>query len=120
VALALGGDKVTEAQAVLQELADKYGATPALLNGMAACAMRAGKWAEAERMLLDSAERMGGTGRDPAVLADLAVCAAHTRKPPEVIARYITQLRALAPAHPWLTRLNEFEATFDVTASKMK
>ena len=132
--LAQGGERIADALATLTDLADKYGATPALLSAQAVCAMRTGSWAEAERLLLE-----------PEVLVNLAVCALHTGKPREVVTRYITfvvaiafsssfllsllvalmfvcvlddrQLRAMEPNHPWLAAAADFEKRFDALAA---
>lgn len=85
--LAQGGERIADALATLTDLADKYGATPALLSAQAVCAMRTGNWAEAERLLLQASERATA---EPEVLVNLAVCALHTGKPREVVTRYIT------------------------------
>ena len=85
--LAQGGERIADALATLTDLADKYGATPALLSAQAVCAMRTGDWPEAERLLLQASERATA---EPEVLANLSVCALHTGKTREVVNRYIT------------------------------
>ena len=142
--LAQGGERIADALATLTDLADKYGATPALLSAQAVCAMRTGSWAEAERLLLQASERATA---EPEVLVNLAVCALHTGKPREVVTRYITfvvaiafsssfllsllvalmfvfvfvlddrQLRAMEPNHPWLAAAADFEKRFDALAA---
>jgi len=118
VALAMGGnDKINEARAIFQELAEKHGVTPLLLQGMAVCAMRLGRWSEAEKLLMDASEK--GAARDPELLVNLIVCSLHSKKPADIVNRYVAQLRAAAPAHPWLKQLKDFEAAFETAATKI-
>ena len=85
--LASGGERINDALAILNDLSDKYGATPALLSAQAVCSMRAGNFIEAEKQLLQASER---AITEPEVFINLAVCALHTGKPKEVVERYIT------------------------------
>jgi hypothetical protein len=43
----------------------------------------------------------------------------HLRKPPEVIARYVSQLRSVAPSHPWIAKYGDLEQSFDRCAAQM-
>jgi len=113
--LAQGGERINDALAILTDLVDKYGATPALLSAQAVCSMRAGNFVEAEKQLLQASER---AITEPEVFVNLAVCALHTGKPKEVVDRYITQLRAMEPNHPWLKAKEDFEKRFDDVASR--
>jgi len=108
--LAQGGERIGDALAILNDLSDKYGATPAVLSAQAVCSMRTGNFVEAEKLLLQASER---AITEPEVFVNLAVCALHTGKPKEVVDRYITQLRAMEPNHPWLASKAEFEKRFD-------
>jgi len=112
--LAQGGERIGDALAILNDLTDKYGSTPALLSAQAVCNMRTGNWVEAEKQLLQASER---AITEPEVFVNLAVCALHTGKPKEVVERYITQLRAMEPNHPWLAARADFEKRFDDIAS---
>lgn len=58
VHLALGGDKVPEAQFTFQELISRHGSSVMLLNGLAATHMAQCHYAEAERVLLDALEKV--------------------------------------------------------------
>jgi len=113
--LAQGGERINDALAIVTDLIDKYGATPALLSTQAVCSMRVGNWIEAEKQLLQASER---AITEPEVFVNLAVCALHTGKPKEVVERYITQLRAMEPNHPWLAAKADFEKRFDEIASR--
>ena len=80
--LAQGGERIGDALAILNDLTDKYGSTPALLSAQAVCNMRTGNWVEAEKQLLQASER---AITEPEVFVNLAVCALHTGKPKEVV-----------------------------------
>jgi len=112
--LAQGGERIGDALAILNDLSDKYGPTPAILSAQAVCSMRTGNFVEAEKLLLQASERAIS---EPEVFVNLAVCALHTGKPKEVVERYITQLRAMEPNHPWLAAKADFEKRFDDVAS---
>lgn len=109
VFLSLGGDKIGEAQGIYQELSDKFGSTSTLLTGLAVCSMRFEAWSEAERYLMEALEKDSGNAD---ILVNIIVCAVHTRKGQDLIDRYITQLKTVAPQHPWLRNLTKFEETF--------
>ena len=55
---------------------------------------------------------------DSDTLANMIVCMQHLDKPPEQMARYTNQLRAVAPSHPWVVRYNELDASFDRCAAQ--
>jgi len=115
VYIAMGADKLSDAEAILRDLADKFGTTPALLSAQAVCLMKTGEWHAAETLLLQASEK---SSTEPEILINLAVCALHTGKPSEVVNRYVTQLRSLEPKHPWLEALQDFETRFDAAASQ--
>ncbi|GMF64826.1 unnamed protein product [Phytophthora lilii] len=93
---AQGGDKADEATLHFQELADRFGATPLLLNGAAAAFMALRNFAEAERLLLEA------LAKDPQsedTLVNLIAASAHLNKPTH---QYIAQLQQVAPSSAWL------------------
>ena len=71
--------------------------------------MRFEAWGEAERYLMEALEKDSGNAD---ILVNIIVCAVHTRKGQDLIDRYVTQLRTIAPQHPWLRNLTAFEETF--------
>ena len=108
-----------------------------LLNAQALCNLHMGKFEEAERMLQESLSknangrsRPTSTGHahawlsrsitaralvllaDVTTLANLVVCMQQLRKPPDVVSRYINQLKAVAPTHLYCQRYAELEASF--------
>jgi hypothetical protein len=54
-----GGAKVQEASYIYDELVDKYGSSPLLLNGLAVCKMHQGQWDEAESALKEALTKVG-------------------------------------------------------------
>eukprot|EP00727_Mastigamoeba_balamuthi_P013392 m51a1_g8676 putative coatomer epsilon subunit isoform 1 (294) ;mRNA; f:151840-153318 len=111
-----GGDKVQEAQLTFQELSDKYGSTPLLLSGLAACAMRGMRWADGERLLLEAQEK---GARDAETMANLVVCSMHMAPGSSTSQRYLSQLRSSFPNHPFLARASAFDAALDAAASRV-
>ena len=77
----LGGDKIQDAYYIYQELIDKHGATPLLLNGQSASYIGQEKYDEAEAALQEAVEK------DPNnvdTLINLIVLAQQTGKSNEV------------------------------------
>ena len=109
VNLHLGGSKLQEAAYTLQELIEKFGASPLLLNGLAAAQLAAGNAQDAEKTLIDAA---GASPNDPNLLINMIACARALGKPEEFVARYVRQLRAVAPRHPWVQGLDAAESAF--------
>jgi len=54
----LGGEKTQEAFYIFQELAEKHSVTVRLLNGQAVCHIHAGRFEEAEDLLMEALERV--------------------------------------------------------------
>ncbi|KAH3760607.1 coatomer subunit epsilon [Pelomyxa schiedti] len=88
--IAMGGEKCQEALGIYQELSEKYGSTVLLLNGMAAAAMSLLHFGDAEKFLLEAQEK---NANDLETTINLLVCSLHLHKSPEIITRYINQLK---------------------------
>lgn len=108
--LATGGEKLQDAYYVFQELSDKYGGTPLLLNGQAAAHMMQGRYEDAEGCLLSAQEK---NSNDPETLINLNVVAQRLGKPVETSQRYINQLKDGFPEHPFTLALEAKEREFD-------
>lgn len=117
VSLAEGGEKAQEAVYEFQELGEKYNTSLMLTNGMALANLHMGKYEEAERLLQ---EALSQSASHVDTLANMVVCMQHLRKPAEQVARYINQLRAVAPSHPWLLKYSDLEASFDRCAAQLE
>jgi len=114
VNISKGGEKIQEAFYVFEELTQKYGGTPLLLNGQAAACMLQGKYEEAEGSLQAAEEKKSD---DPITLINLNVMAGFAGKPMEVSQRYISTLQDSTPGHPFALALAAKEAEFDQFAA---
>jgi coatomer subunit epsilon len=81
-----GGAKVQEAAYIYDELIDKYGASPSLLNGLAVAKMHQNEWDEAEASLKEAITK---SPSDPDTLANIITVSYHLQRPQDVINRYI-------------------------------
>eukprot|EP00042_Codosiga_hollandica_P027773 m.140991 g.140991 ORF g.140991 m.140991 type:complete len:298 (+) comp52585_c0_seq1:249-1142(+) len=111
--LTVGGEKIQDAAYTFQELSDKYGQTPLLLNAHAAAHTLRGKYDEAERLLNLALEK---NPNDADSLLNLASLAVLTAKGTELSDRYINQLRDAHPEHPFLRNLASKQEEFERAA----
>lgn len=117
--IAQGGEKVTEASFVLQELLDKYGKSVPVNAALGACQLHMKNHAKALEYLK--------AARDQAVadqlpvsaetLVNTIVCLQHLRKPADIIQKYMSELQQLYPSNAWLKRYTDAEAAFDKYAA---
>ncbi len=108
--------KPLEACYIYDELSDKHGPSPMLLNGLAGAKMHCGEYAEAETLLQESLSKSAG---DAETLANLIVVSQHLRRSEDVINRYVKQLQSKHPQHQLVEALATFEGAFDRVAATM-
>ncbi|KAJ1822429.1 hypothetical protein LPJ56_000786 [Coemansia sp. RSA 2599] len=114
--LYVGGGKYTEASYIFEELAQASSVTTVcLLNSLAVVKMHLGQLPEAEAFL---EEALAKESNNPDTLANLVVCANLAAKPLETKNRYLSQLRDVAPNHPFVLDLAAKDAEFDALAAK--
>lgn len=109
--------KAQDASYIFEELSDKHGASALLLNGLAVSKMHQAAYEEAETLLQ---EALGKSPSDPDSLANLIAVSQHLQRAPEVVARYLAQLKAKAPGHQLLSTLSTFEGAYDRVAATLQ
>jgi len=109
--------KAQDASYIFEELSDKHGASALLLNGLAASKMHQAAFEEAETLLQ---EALGKAPSDPDSLANLIAVSQHLQRSPEVVARYLAQLKAKAPTHQLITSLATFEGAYDRVSNSIR
>jgi len=112
--LAQGGAKLQEAAYIYDELMDKFGSTVTLLNGSAVANMQMGKFEEAEKSLVDALSK---GPNDADTLINLVSCYLHMGKAQELVQRHLSQLKTVAPNHPFVNQLLKTESAFDRVAA---
>ncbi|KAJ3156131.1 hypothetical protein HDU86_004099 [Geranomyces michiganensis] len=116
VSCSLGGEQsVMDAQYIFEELASSKLSTGRLVAGLAVCKMQAGKFPEAERILMEGLARYAS---DADLFANLIVCMSALGKPTEDVARIVDKLRQIQPRHPMLEELALKESLFARAAQR--
>jgi len=117
--IAAGGDKLTEAAQLLDELVQKFGASVDILNTMATCQMGLKNWAKAfEHLKQARVLALGAKDKlAPETLINSIVCVQQMHKPPELVARILGELKAAYPNHAWITKYAAIESLFDKSAA---
>lgn len=110
LSLAKGGAKaIQQALFTYTDLAEKYGMSVVLLNGMAACHMSKGEFEDAEKLLQDA---LGKNPNDVDTLINTVVCLQHQRSSDDLALSTMSQLRTLHPTHPFVKNLTQMEESF--------
>jgi len=109
VNLAKGGDRIQKALFGFTDLAEKYGTTLNLLNGMAACHMSKGEFDDAHKLLQQSLDK---NPQDVDALINLVVCLQHLGTYEELVTTTISTLQNLHPGHPWVKNMAQMEDSF--------
>ncbi|XP_076290402.1 coatomer subunit epsilon [Lasioglossum baleicum] len=104
-----GADKLHEAYYILQEMTDKYSRTSTMLNGQASCFIGQGKYDEAETALQESLEK---DSNNPVTLINMVVLSHHLGKQPEIINRYLSQLKESHADHPFVKEYSQKTSEF--------
>ncbi|XP_072392264.1 coatomer subunit epsilon [Diabrotica undecimpunctata] len=107
--VATGGDKLQDAYYIYQELVDKYGSTPLLLNGQAVTFIGQAKYEEAEAALQEALDK---DANYPDTLVNMITLQRHMAKAPEIANRYLSQLKDANPDHPYIRDLKIKENDF--------
>ncbi|EIE87444.1 hypothetical protein G6F46_003048 [Rhizopus delemar] len=115
VDLRIGGEKYQEAYYIYEEFAQSNTAqTVKVLNGQAVANIALGRYPEAESLLLEAQNK---DNDNPETLINLITCATLTGKSQEVVHRYTSHLREVAPKHPYVQELDLKSSLFDRCAS---
>ncbi|KAI8378433.1 coatomer epsilon subunit-domain-containing protein [Blakeslea trispora] len=116
VDLRVGGEKYQEAFYIYEEFGQSNTAqTVKVLNGQAAAHLTLGRYPEAESLLLEAQNK---DSNDPDTIINMIACAILTAKSQDVVNRYISQLKEVAPEHPYIKDLDSKSSLFDRSASR--
>ena len=114
VSMAKGGDKnIQTALFAYTDLAEKYGMTVMLLNGMASCHMGKGEFEDAQNLLQDALSK---NPNDVDSLINTVVCLQHRSASEDLATSTMSQLKTLHPTHPFVKNLMQIEESFSRVA----
>ncbi|OZJ05271.1 hypothetical protein BZG36_01963 [Bifiguratus adelaidae] len=116
VYLRLGGDKYQQAFYIFEEFAQSNNAnTLKVLNSQAVNYLALAQYPEAESCLQ---EALRLNSNDPDTLINSLVLATLTNKSEEITSKYTSQLKQVAPEHPFVHDLDQKANLFDRAAAK--
>ena len=116
VSLATGSSGAGDAVHVLNSLTEQYGASPFLLNLMAAGLMMQGEYASAETKLQECLRDFDEVVI-PDTLVNMIVCHVQQNKSPD---EYLGKLKTQFPGHPFNAGLDRVTGAFDRESIKYK
>lgn len=116
VSLATGSSGAGDAVHVLNSLTEQYGASPFLLNLMAAGLMMQGDYAAAETKLQECLRDFNEVVI-PDTLVNMIVCNVQQNKSPD---EFVGQLKTQFPTHPFNAGLDRVVSAFDRESIKYK
>ncbi|CAL8088706.1 unnamed protein product [Calicophoron daubneyi] len=97
--LSKGGEQLQEALHIYEELREKYGSTPVVLNGQAAALIGMNRWEDAECLLQ---EALDADSNNPDTIINMIMVSQHLGKPAETIHRLMSELKDCNKNHPFL------------------
>lgn len=116
VSLATGSSGAGDAVHVLNSLTEQYGASPFLLNLMAAGLMLQGEYAAAETKLQECLRDFNEVVI-PDTLVNMIVCSVQQNKSPD---EFLGQLKSQFPTHPFNAGFDRVVSAFDRESIKYK
>lgn len=116
VSLATGSSGAGDAVHVLNSLTEQYGASPFLLNLMAAGLMLQGEYAAAETKLQECLRDFNEVVI-PDTLVNMIVCSVQQNKSPD---EFVGQLKSQFPTHPFNAGFDRVVSAFDRESIKYK
>ena len=114
VYLAMGGDKCDEAALLFQELGERFGPTPLLLNGGAVAHMMMFNFEESARLL---AQAKDDHPQNVGTMINAVALARHQGACEEQVDVLMTNIRNAAPTHPWIENVDNLSVNFDRLAT---
>lgn len=118
--IAQGGNKITEASFLLQELVDKFGPSTTVMVSSAVCQLHLANYNDANNFLKQARALALETGGKVSAdtLINYVVALQLTKRSPEIIAKITKELNDSYPTSPWIQTQKEMGALFDTYASK--
>ena len=82
---------------------------------MQVCSMQMGQFEDAEKSLL---EALNKDGKDADTLANLLACGLYNnRRGSQKLRTFLTQLKSVAPTHPYVAKMQQHEDAFAAAAA---